>query len=96
MWERNHEFQRAQCRSFRGWSGLEHGERLGGVQSLLGMRLWRRPGSLRLLAVTHINKDKGDIKISPEESRNKKCVCEVGRVAVSVWSRQECLSSLTL
>lgn len=72
MWEKNHKFQRAQCRSFRGWRRLEDGERLGGIQSLLGMRLWRRPGSLGLLAVIDINKYKGDIKINPEESRNKK------------------------
>lgn len=57
---------------------MEDGERLGSVQSLLGMRLRRRPGSLGLLTVTDINKDKGDIKTSPEESRNKKYVCVGG------------------
>lgn len=48
--------QRAQWRSFRGWKGLEDGERLGDIRSLGGMRLQKRPGSLELLMGTDIKR----------------------------------------
>lgn len=44
---------------------LEDGDRLGDVRSLVVMRLQVGPGSLGLLVVIDIDRDKGDIVISP-------------------------------
>lgn len=50
---------------FQGLGKLEDGDRLGDVWSLVVMRLQVGPGSLGLLVVIDIDRDKGDIVISP-------------------------------